>query len=860
LDDLSEDDDGVSYFGTAGQDFLLKKKRAQRSRVLYWIDLAALVVFLVLAGLTSPSGSDGGGWTWTWERIPWPLTVMAVLRILLMAFTARYSHGNYNTTVIFACALMTLIMMFQINVIIQHRIELSAALIAQYAVSVILTQFHWISYSAHTPMSASFSYAYDPLLHDSITFSRESRYLGAGNGNGGSTAANGGGAFVGSFPHPRPTNIRRGTSYGTMSNSPFDAVQELDEEQDEDDDQDVFIKVNVDRKLTAVGADSGDDSDSEEALPARSGLSPQTMLSESGTPIKSPLSWAFRGTHDASSATSSFNVRMAASGSPGAAAVAGSGGAPGGLTVGYGTPRRRPFKAGRDLNGTGRRTWTGGHSIIYSGIFIDDSDDEDDNEVDEERTGGDGDATEEGLIGVSDVDGEGEGVDVNEKLQESDGAEKNKEDSDGSNVVVAVDHSHEQLSFDDTIKAEIDSNTIKAEASSAEVTVDVVKTGVEDDDVKVEVGSDSIVRVGITATTTTTTTKVTMRETETVHRHGLKITGPGHSDDEEGLDIVDELVDTVDRDRVVVVGVGVGNVVVVDGVDTSKPPVGVEVDAEVDVEVEVDVEGVIKPHPHPHFVIHHPGDDGESAMAIDRPYQEPTKFTREPHEGHHHGLSTLRFNISSRKDITAVICDDDDCDEHPFQEGPAAELEAATGYTGGGHIVQLDIKESSTAAEERTGDGINDFEDSSDSGTILGLPDHPHHHLDRGRRIEGSSREGLEILPVPGTIKVHRGGGHTHGSIEIGGGVGSVEVTEPVAVVILPGHGVVDKHPSQPGVVVVGDDGGIVEGEEEGIHRRIHIHERRERVTIEEEDVIGAVGGLGGHGVHGIHGVDGVHG
>ncbi|KAK3845993.1 MAG: hypothetical protein J3R72DRAFT_9568 [Linnemannia gamsii] len=103
LDDLSEDDDGVSYFGTAGQDFLLKKKRAQRSRVLYWIDLAALVVFLVLAGLTSPSGSDGGGWTWTWERIPWPLTVMAVLRILLMAFTARYSHGNYNTTVIFAC-------------------------------------------------------------------------------------------------------------------------------------------------------------------------------------------------------------------------------------------------------------------------------------------------------------------------------------------------------------------------------------------------------------------------------------------------------------------------------------------------------------------------------------------------------------------------------------------------------------------------------------------------------------------------------------------------------------------------------------------------------------------------------------
>lgn len=106
LDDLSDDDeDGVSYFGTAGQDFLLKKKRAQRSRMLYWIDLVALVIFLALAGLVPPGSGGGGspGWTWTWERIPWLLTVMAIIRILLMAFTARYSHGNYNATVIFAC-------------------------------------------------------------------------------------------------------------------------------------------------------------------------------------------------------------------------------------------------------------------------------------------------------------------------------------------------------------------------------------------------------------------------------------------------------------------------------------------------------------------------------------------------------------------------------------------------------------------------------------------------------------------------------------------------------------------------------------------------------------------------------------
>ncbi|KAF9900409.1 hypothetical protein EC991_007361 [Linnemannia zychae] len=878
MEDLSEDEDGVSYFGTAGQDFLLKKKRAQRSSVLCWIDLVALVVFLALAGLTPPySGPEGEehGWTWTWERIPWPLTVMAVIRILLMAFTVRYNHGNYNATVIFVCVLMTLIMMFQINVVIQHRIELSTAIIAQYAVSVLLTQFHWISYSAHTPMSATLSYAYDPLLHDSITFSRESRYLGTGNGNGSGIAATTGGTFVGSFPNARPTALRRGTSYGTMSNSPFDAVQELDEEQDEDedDDQDAFIKVNVDRKPTVrAGADSDENSDSEgiedeeeeqdmatllafqeqrrkthgvtsntttttttpsAAIPVRSGLSPQIMLSDSGTPIKSPLSWAFRGTHDASSATSSYNVRMAASGLPGASAVAGSGGGAG-LTVGYGTPRRRPFKAGRDLNGTGRRTWTGGHSIIYSGIFVDDSDDDSNDEVDEGDNGGDGGTTEEGVTGVSDVDGEGEGVDVDEKLEEGGETKGEKDANDDVYAVVSVDCSQEQLTFDDTIKAEIDSS-IKMESGNSEVTIDVVKAGTEDEnDIKVEVDTDATVHLGITATTIAT--KGTTRETKTVQHHGLKITGTGHSssdmEGEGGLDIVDDFVDMVDGHRVV----AVPQVIIVDGIGSSKP----SVDSEVGVSIPL--------HPHPHFVLPTPVDDSENATAIDKPHQGPATFTREPHagnspEGHHHGMSTLRFNISSRKDITAVICDDDDCEEHPYQEGPAAELEAATGYTGKGHIVQLDIKESSTAAEERTGDGINDFEDSSDSGTVLGLPDYPHRH--GGRRIEGSSSDKLEFLPVAGTIKVRREGDHIHGSTEIGGNVGIVKVTDdPTAVVIVPGNGDIDPHPS--GVVI--GNGGVIVGEEEGVHRRIHIHERRERVTIEEEDNCGNVG------VHGIHG------
>lgn len=438
-----------------------------------------------------------------------------------------------------------------------------------------------------------------------------------------------------------------------MSNSPFDAVQELDEEQDEgdDDDQDVFIKVNVDRKQAAIRvtgtAGSEDDETSDEegvedeeeeeqdmatllasqeqrrlkaygrttttttttspspAGLARTGLSPQMVLSSnSGTPIKSPLSWAFRGTHDAASATSSYNVRMAASGISGATAVAG-GGAVGGLTVGYGTPRRRPFKASRDLNGTGRRTWTGGHSIIYSGIFVDDeSDDDDDN--DEDRSGGGRDGNEASVLGgTSDV--EGEDVDANEKLEEAvEGGvgERNEKEDGGGDVVVAVDHSQEESIFDDTIKAEIDSS-IKTSDTETGVSVDIVKLeGIEqddddddDDDVKVEDGSGAgaTVKIGITETTK----RATVRETKTVHRHGLKIIGPGHSEDGS---IVGDLVDVDGR-------LVVGEVVVVDGdIDqTSKEGV---------------VDGVTKPGSHPRFNIPLPaGDDAENATAIDRPLQ-----------------------------------------------------------------------------------------------------------------------------------------------------------------------------------------------------------------------------------------------
>lgn len=446
------------------------------------------------------------------------------------------------------------------------------------------------------------------------------------------------------LPHSRPTtNLRRGTSYGTMSNSPFDAVQELDEEQEEDeDDQDVFIKVNVDRKKSATrmigGAVDSDEEDSDEegveeedeeeeqdmatllafqeqrrlktygttntttatspTAPARSGQSPQTVFSsDSGTPIKSPLSWAFRGTPDALlPATSSYNVLMAASGNPGAAAVMG-GGAAGGLTVGYGPPRRRPFKTGRDLNGTGRRTWTGGHSIIYSGIFVDDdSDDENDDETDE-RNGGN--ATGD-LAGASGVEGEDDEADEKPKgeVGGDEGGRNEKEDSFGDDLAVVVGYSQEQLTIDDTIKADFDS-AIKTESATG-VSVDVVKvTGIvneDSDDVKVEVGSGATVKIGITESTK----RATVRETKTVHRHGLKITGPGHSED---ASVIGDLVD-VDGQLVV------GKVEVVNGGISSSRTSEESV-----------VNGAPKPHLHPHFVVPLPaGDAEEDVTVINRPH------------------------------------------------------------------------------------------------------------------------------------------------------------------------------------------------------------------------------------------------
>ncbi|KAF9323371.1 hypothetical protein BG006_001539, partial [Podila minutissima] len=73
----SEDDD-MSYFGSAGQDYLLKKRRARMARRICTADLVALVAFTALVAMVEV---EGGSWRWEWSLVPWPLAGMAVVRV-----------------------------------------------------------------------------------------------------------------------------------------------------------------------------------------------------------------------------------------------------------------------------------------------------------------------------------------------------------------------------------------------------------------------------------------------------------------------------------------------------------------------------------------------------------------------------------------------------------------------------------------------------------------------------------------------------------------------------------------------------------------------------------------------------------
>ncbi|KAF9205708.1 hypothetical protein BGZ49_003684 [Haplosporangium sp. Z 27] len=728
-DNESTSDDGVSYFGSAGQDYLLKQKRAQRSKMICWLDLIILILFTALAALKAPKSSGDGqtpkeGWTWEWDMIPRLLTVTAVLRILLLSFTARYNDGNYNAAVIFGCMLITLSIMFEVNMVIQHRIALTAAIIAQYFISLIITQLHWINYSVHTPMSASLAYAYDPVLSEGITFTRESRYMGSSSYN-------------------RTSTLRRGTSYGTMNNSPFDAVQEMDEETD---DQDTFIKVNVEHRSLSTrrrsfyrhdagiqdeedddisddGSDTGNNRDQEYAdeeqdmatllafqdarrrqvyafsptasssiIPTRSILSPQALPSDSSN-IHTPISWALQG-QQSGIYSPSYDRRMAAAGLSGATAISG------GLTVGY-APRKRSLRSNIDPNGTGRRTWTSGRNIIYSGIFVEDSDEDD---LDPDQGAG--------------------------------------EDSTPIQDDVEDDEKHqEQTDFDDTIKAEIIDS--------------VMDNNLSDQSQHVAIDKDQ------TPSGATSMNGIDLQQTH--------------------LDDLDNLEDMSEREQH-------------RHLKESK--------------VDGDKENT---------VVDTPGEESKMVGVLGGDRQH-----------HPHGLSTLKLHISSHKDVTAVMCDEDNCSEHQFQENPSAELEAAVGLgLASVNILKLDIKENSTLAVERSGASVDGSEGYSLPSTI---------RSPLGRLLDDPNIENENNVGALEPISNGKGREHEWGIRKVDHGLAEHHRGRIDTGMALETNDLGCGNNSAIGALDLGGFGSGEKDGEHGVHRRINIHERIERVTIDEID------------------------
>lgn len=231
-----------------------------------------------------------------------------------------------------------------------------------------------------------------------------------------------------------------------------------------------------------------------------------------------------------------------------------------------------------------------------------------------------------------------------------------------------------------------------------------------------------------------------------------------------------------------------------------------------------------------------------------------------PHLKSSHGLSTLKFNLSSRKRVTAVLCDKKDCDEHPFQEGPAAELEDFLGEEfKGGNIVELDIQESTTSSRDQTGEGLNpEFEDDDDGnhgGGQGGGGGKDNSHPTKVAKGAVKHHKGLASTTVRGPPQLPPGDGnsteHTdtpHGSreVHIRGHYErttvveeDIDITDPISRTHLPGPA---------GIHTEG-----MEGEEGGGHRRVHVRGRIEKITVEEEETedIDTQGG-GGHQHGGI--------
>ncbi|KAF9916488.1 hypothetical protein BX616_003629 [Lobosporangium transversale] len=669
-----EGNDRLSYFGSAGQDYMLKQKRARRSKLICWVDLIVLIMFTLLLGWNPEDR------ILEWDWVSLSLTAMAIARISVMLFTVRYRDGNYNTAVIFVCVLITLLILFEINRLIQQRVALTMTLIAQYSFSIVLTQLHWISYSAHTPMSAILEY-YDPHLSDSITFSRESRHINAFPPSATST-------------HHSRLSLRRGTSYGTMVNSPFDAVQELDEEQDgEDEDQDVFIKVDIDRNKSmtsrqglgsATGIDGSSSNSSrnsasgsgrrasQEANRGYSGLRDEYSIvrsqyndddgndeaEENDEEQDMATLLAFQDARRqqvlAFSPTASSAVIPARSilSSPQALPVDSSslsrhrmplswayqGRQSGGSGIGGSYASSYDMRIAAANASSSATAAAGGLTIGYTPRKRLMRSNMGPNGTGRRTWTGGHNIIYSGIF-VEDSD--------EDEIEQSGQTDGGKADA---STMLEDDEEEDQrkhLELDDTIKVEVNIIEGKTLDETAEIE---------------EQPSSENVRIAVEQGTIVTAIATVMKDQE---------------------------ISPIDLDRtditVAVVALEENDL----KASRSQPQAQSQ-------------EAICEPQT-PDTMIDVAATEAKASNTF-----EGIEEDHEDIKHHPHVLSTLKLHLSSHKDITAVMCEEDNCSEHQFQEGPAAELEAILGPEfHSGNIINLDIKENSTVAVERTGDGIN---------------------------------------------------------------------------------------------------------------------------------------------------------
>lgn len=217
--------------------------------------------------------------------------------------------------------------------------------------------------------------------------------------------------------------------------------------------------------------------------------------------------------------------------------------------------------------------------------------------------------------------------------------------------------------------------------------------------------------------------------------------------------------------------------------------------------------------------------------------------------GRGRGVSTIKVKKTSNKQITAVLCEDPNCKEHPNQGGPPPDVDLGPDFPQDldrTKIVDLDIKESSTESVERIGPNAGGDYDS-DNGEVV----------PSGRAIR---RPELGAIEMDGSLDLDKIiGRHPHDGEH---GPREVHVRQRIEKTTIVESEDAPSGTGSDGLVVAVDPNALTKlvpvplsppnepGDQDHIHmeggRRVHIRQRTERIMIEEQNELGGPAIVGG--------------